>query len=253
MTSLILLVYAGASQTHRHGKYRDVVQCGLQFLLDTAQVDEEPAPRGLSFGDHEHATRRQALATLAICRHYAMTNDDRLHVAAQLVVNELCERAHWPSEQSTTDKKLERREAAFWQMAALKESHLAYLEVSRDCISATVDWLSDHAHSTSQPSHVTGLVSEEATDRTGFRSEHLLLSVGNYQSQSLLEQYSLAQALHDYRDVLSPLALRRLQEDVRTKLRPDTDRAETALRILILQTRPPRFLQSEVEDDDFPL
>ncbi len=76
-TGLALLPFLGAGYTHQQGEYQDVVQRGLDFLIGKGLV--------ISYGTdfRDSSMYGQALATVALCEAYGMTQDEKLKVAAQ--------------------------------------------------------------------------------------------------------------------------------------------------------------------------
>ncbi|WP_145088153.1 prenyltransferase/squalene oxidase repeat-containing protein [Anatilimnocola aggregata] len=80
-TSLALLAFMGAGQTHREGNYQLVVERGLDYLVSRVV----PNSRG---GDFQEGTMyAQGLAALALCEAYAITQDNQLHYPAQLALD----------------------------------------------------------------------------------------------------------------------------------------------------------------------
>jgi len=76
-TALALLPFLGAGHTHRSGDYQDAVQRGIYYLRSRLLVTD-------SGGDLQEGTMyAQALATIALCEAYAMTDDDGLLLPCQ--------------------------------------------------------------------------------------------------------------------------------------------------------------------------
>lgn len=80
-TSLALLAFLGAGQTHRDGEYQEVVQKGLYYLLTRM--------RHTSHGTdlQEGTMYSQGLATICLCEAYAVSEDPSLKQLAQGAVN----------------------------------------------------------------------------------------------------------------------------------------------------------------------
>ena len=72
-TGMALLPFLGAGYTHRRGPYTETVRKGLDFLK--SKVIETPFGGDLQGGTNLYA---QAIATLALCEAYAMTEDRSL-------------------------------------------------------------------------------------------------------------------------------------------------------------------------------
>lgn len=82
-TGLALLPLLGAGHTHtKAGRYQQTIARGLAWLLNAQQPD------GLLFlGESQHAAMySHAIATMAICEAYALTQDKRLRAPAQRAV-----------------------------------------------------------------------------------------------------------------------------------------------------------------------
>jgi hypothetical protein len=82
-TSLALLAFLAAGQTHKNGEYQQTVTRGLRFLVTQMKSVEEVVDArgpGGEMADH-------ALATLAVCSCRGMTADRELKDLAQQMVN----------------------------------------------------------------------------------------------------------------------------------------------------------------------
>ncbi len=77
-TAMAINAFLGAGYTHKEGKYADVVEYGLRFLI--SKQDKE------GFFSNEAPSRQkmyaQALATIAVCEAYGMTGDSKLRTPA---------------------------------------------------------------------------------------------------------------------------------------------------------------------------
>ena len=83
-TGLALLAFLGAGHTHREGKYREVVNRGIYYLLTIMEETE----RGGSFMfSSPQGMYNQGIATFALCEAYQMTQDESLKLPAQRAVN----------------------------------------------------------------------------------------------------------------------------------------------------------------------
>lgn len=236
-TALVLLAFHSAGQYHQTGTCRETVQRGFDYLAAL------PAQR---------ATRSQALVTLALCSLFATTRDQRWESVAQQAVNHLAARQHDAA--ATTP-----RETIYWQMQALREAHSANLKVPAESLQPLADWfVAREKHSLDEAIDGGLLSGLRAFSRMPAEERMLLydqLCVIPYGQQSLANKYFTAQCLHDFAYDKSAPALRRLQADVGDDFTLDESLADVALRVLILQTRPPRFVQPRrgVREDDFPL
>ena len=73
LTGLALLTFLGAGYTHIDGRYTAIVDKGLEFLLAQQKPDGDLRGRSQVVGMYCHA-----MATLALCEAFALTNDDQL-------------------------------------------------------------------------------------------------------------------------------------------------------------------------------
>ena len=78
-TALALLPFLGNGQTHVHGKYKDVVKRGLEFLMDRAQREG----RGISYLEPSGTMYSHGLVAIVFGEAYAMSRDYRLAPYAQ--------------------------------------------------------------------------------------------------------------------------------------------------------------------------
>lgn len=88
-TSLALLSFLGAGQTHKQGKYKKNVDAGLHLLtqhMGVRAVDGVNVGNLSEGGEQIHA---QAVSTLVLCEAYAMSRDKDLILPAQYALNRL--------------------------------------------------------------------------------------------------------------------------------------------------------------------
>lgn len=85
-TSLALLCYLGAGQTHRQGEYRAQVERGLRYLLQKGAEAETPGDYR-ELPSHNSAFYTQGLAAMALCECYGMTGDRTLLKPAQQAID----------------------------------------------------------------------------------------------------------------------------------------------------------------------
>lgn len=127
-TSMALLPFLGAGQTHKEGKYKKVVEAGLYFLGSQMKISESGG--SLMQADGGGSMYSHGLASIVICEAYAMTEDRSLANAAQQAIN-FIQYAQDPvgggwrySPQSPGDTSV-----VGWQLMALKSGHMAYLQI----------------------------------------------------------------------------------------------------------------------------
>jgi hypothetical protein len=122
-TSLTLLPFLGAGQTHNAGKYKDHVREGINYLLDNQTRDGD-----LSFGARGNTKMyTHGLATIVLCEALMMTGDRRLRNPAQEAVDFIVKSQHsgggWrynPGDAGDTS-------VVGWQVMALQSAHAAGL------------------------------------------------------------------------------------------------------------------------------
>ena len=124
-TSLCLLPFLGAGQTHFTGRYKDVVSQGLRWLIDHQRED----------GDLRADTVGQAgmychgQATIVLCEAYGLTRDETLRGPAQKAIDFIVAAQHpgggwryYPGEDGDTS-------VVGWQIMALQSARAAGLDV----------------------------------------------------------------------------------------------------------------------------
>ena len=129
-TAMALLPFLGAGQTHKQGKYKDVVNRGLYFLTSQMKVANRG---GLQAGDLAQgggSMYSHGLASIALCEAYAMTHDKGLMAPAQLSLNHIV----YAQDPVGGGWRYQPRQAGDtsvvgWQLMALKSGHMAYLVV----------------------------------------------------------------------------------------------------------------------------
>ncbi|NQU23847.1 MAG: terpene cyclase/mutase family protein [Candidatus Nealsonbacteria bacterium] len=122
-TSLALLPFLGAAQTHRDGDYTKEVYRGLKWLLD--QQKEDGDLRGQ--GDGQMYAHGQA--AIALCEAYALTGDEQLREPAQLALNFIIKAQHSGGGWRYTPGQAGDTSVVGWQLMALKSGQMAYLYV----------------------------------------------------------------------------------------------------------------------------
>ena len=137
-TAMALLPFLGAGQTHKQGKYKDVVGKGLYFLIGEMKMKDgagDLAQGGGSMYSH-------GLASIVLCEAYAMTHDRGLMTPAQASLNHIMYAQDpvgggWryaPRMPGDTS-------AVGWQLMALKSGHMAYLSVDPRTIQGAIKFL----------------------------------------------------------------------------------------------------------------
>jgi hypothetical protein len=141
-TSLALLPFLGAGQTHIVGKYKDHVREGINYLLDNQIRDGD-----LSFGARGNTRMyTHGQATIVLCEALMMTGDRRLRNPAQEAVNFIVKSQHsaggWryqPGEPGDTS-------VVAWPVMALQSARAAGLIVPSQTLNKANQYL-DQAQS----------------------------------------------------------------------------------------------------------
>ncbi len=136
-TALALLPFLAAGQTHKSkGPYQPCVAKGIAWLITHQEADGDLA------GKCERSVHAHAVATLALCSAFGMTEDPQLAEAAQKAVGRI-ERAQnqstggWRSSPQDPDDTTE----LGWQMMALKSAQCAGLKVAPNVLENAKKWL----------------------------------------------------------------------------------------------------------------
>ena len=122
-TGLALLCFLGRGETPLEGKYQDVVQRGLYYLQNRMVFTKYG-------GDLQEGTMYgHAIATLALCEAYGMTQDAALRPLAQKAIDYIVHAQHSKGGWRYTPKQPGDTTVTGWQVMALRSAHLAGLEV----------------------------------------------------------------------------------------------------------------------------
>jgi hypothetical protein len=137
-TSLALLSFLGAGQTHKSGQYRQTVKSGLYFLVSRMKAGVQ----GGSLLEPGGQMYSHGLASMVLCEAYAISHDKGLFAPAQSAVNFICY-AQDPVGGGWRYQPRQRGDTSVvgWQIMALKSGHLAYLRVPTVTIRKAVAYL----------------------------------------------------------------------------------------------------------------
>ena len=132
-TSMALLSFLGAGETHRNGKYQEVVEKGLAYLL--GRRGGTMTRNGLSFMESTGSMYSHGLTAICLCEAYAMTDDSRLFQPTQDALR-FIEYAQDPIGGGWRYMIKQRGDTSVvgWQIMALKSANLRKMQVSRDAI-----------------------------------------------------------------------------------------------------------------------
>jgi len=151
-TALALLAFQGAGYNHREHRYADVLRGGIEYLLKNQKHDGDLF---LPLDDQSNQSvwlYSHALAALALCEAYGMTQDPSLKEPAQKALNFIVaaqhpERGAWryaPQVGSDTS-------VSGWMMMALKSGELGGLEVPERVYASIRKWLDKSQASDREP------------------------------------------------------------------------------------------------------
>jgi len=132
-TGLALLPFLSAGYTHKEGKYKKVVEGGLNHLVGNMKVDPANGTGKMFDGGHA-AMYAHGLASIALTEAYGMTRDPKLKAPAQAALNWIILSQHkdqhfWGYTGGGGDTSV-----SGWQIMALKSGYLAYLDVPKTTI-----------------------------------------------------------------------------------------------------------------------
>jgi hypothetical protein len=136
-TSLALLPFLGAGQTHFAGIYQETVSSGLRYVMESQGEDGDL--RGDSppqFGMYVHGQ-----AAIVLCEAFAMTGDERLREPAQKAIDFIVSAQHprggWryePGQEGDTS-------VLGWQLMALQSGRAAGLDVPMETLDLADQYL----------------------------------------------------------------------------------------------------------------
>jgi hypothetical protein len=129
-TSLALLPYLGAGQTHLVGRYRDEVSRGLRWLL--SQQRENGDLRGNSQGNTGMYAHGQA--AIVLCEAYMMTGDETLRDPAQKALDFIVAAQNDAGGWRYQPKQAGDTSVVGWQVMALQSGRAAKLNVPKETL-----------------------------------------------------------------------------------------------------------------------
>ncbi|MCO8121882.1 hypothetical protein NHH03_09055 [Stieleria sp. TO1_6] len=141
-TSLALLPFMGAGQTHLKGEFRDVVMGGLRFLSQNGKAGKE---QGMPFIDYRGGGNMydHGLAAITLCEAYAMTGDPDLAGPAQGALNFIalaqCRDGGW--RYTVRDSSGGDTSVVGWQVMALKSGHMGHMIIPPNVIQGSTLFL----------------------------------------------------------------------------------------------------------------
>ncbi|TWT48147.1 hypothetical protein Pla22_51480 [Rubripirellula amarantea] len=142
-TSMALLPFMGAGQTHVQGDYREVVLRGLRFLVQNGKAGMKNGMPVLDLMDPGGNMYSHGLASITLCEAYAMTADPELLGPAQASLNFIayaqCRDGGW--RYRVQDPNGGDTSVFGWQVMALKSGYMGHLSVPPITIQGSVMFL----------------------------------------------------------------------------------------------------------------
>ncbi|HEV3143278.1 MAG TPA: hypothetical protein VGZ47_05265 [Gemmataceae bacterium] len=139
-TAFGLLPFLGAGETHKRGRYRNVVERGIFFLGREQQKRNDG-----SFHDNAY---ENALATIAMCEAYGLSRDPQLKLSAQAAVDYIVRAQDTGGSWGYSKNTKGDTSVSGWQFTALKAASFAGLKVSQptfDLLSSFLDSVADQS------------------------------------------------------------------------------------------------------------
>ncbi len=142
-TSLALLPFMGAGQTHLQGEFKKVVFLGLRFLIQNGKPGKKNGMPVLDLSEGPGNLYSHGLAAITLCEAYAMTEDPELAGPAQAAINFIvyaqCRDGGWryrPQQPDGGDTSV-----TGWQIMALKSGYMGHLSVPPKTIQGSMLFL----------------------------------------------------------------------------------------------------------------
>ncbi len=142
-TSMALLPFMGAGQTHVHGEFKQVVFRGLRFLIQNGKLGKQNGMPVLDLSEGPGNMYSHGLAAITLCEAYAMTEDPELAGPAQAALNFIvyaqCRDGGWryrPQQPDGGDTSV-----TGWQIMALKSGYMGHLAVPPSTIQGSMLFL----------------------------------------------------------------------------------------------------------------
>jgi len=134
-TSLALLPFLGAGQTHLAGRYREQVAKGLRWLVEHQKEDGDlRAGSGGNTGMYAHGQ-----GAIVLCEAFLMTGDEQLRIPAQKAIDFIVEAQYadggWrykPNGEASPPERRSDTSVVGWQLMALQSARAARLTVPEE-------------------------------------------------------------------------------------------------------------------------
>jgi hypothetical protein len=134
-TSLALLPFLGAGQTHLTGRYREQVAKGLRWLIENQKADGDL--RAGSSGNSGMYAHGQG--AIVLCEAFLMTGDEQLRIPAQKSIDFITAAQYsdggWrykPNQEASSSERRGDTSVVGWQLMALQSARAARLTVDEE-------------------------------------------------------------------------------------------------------------------------
>jgi hypothetical protein len=128
-----------ADKEKRASKYPAQIDAGIKYLISKQQLTGDFGTNNM----YEHA-----IATMALCEAYGMTNDQRLKAPAQLAVRYIVNAQHSGGGWRYAPGQAGDTSVTGWQVQALKSAHLSGLAIPKETLTKSGHYLDSCAGGT---------------------------------------------------------------------------------------------------------
>ncbi len=180
-TGLAILSFQGAGYTHQRFKHAESVRKALSFLVKNQKDDGDLYIKMNPASDQNAWLYSHAIASLALCEAYGMTQDPELRQAAQksvdfIITSQDPQRGGWryqPGAGSDTS-------VSGWFLMALKSAQLAGLDVPKDSLETLNRflYLSQASAETTHLYRYNPYAADTVQQRHGLKPTAVMTSVG---------------------------------------------------------------------------
>lgn len=142
-TSLALLPFLGAGQTHLSGEYKDTVKRGLLFLVSNGKAKNIGGMPTLDFTESGGTLYSHGLAAIVLCEAFAMTEDPALMVPAQAAINFTAYAQNTDGGWRYTPRARTEGDTSVtgWHVMALKSAYMGHLTVPPNTVRGAIAFL----------------------------------------------------------------------------------------------------------------
>jgi hypothetical protein len=141
-TSLALLPFLGAGQTHQTGIYQEAVSKGLRWFIDHQKPDGD-LRHGTS---SNHGMYAHGQAAIVLCEAYAMTGDEQLRIPAQKAIDFIVMAQHPAGGWRYSPGQEGDMSVVGWQLMALQSARAAKLTVPDSTLELASHFLDSVSH-----------------------------------------------------------------------------------------------------------